>query len=754
MTVAALAPSAAYLENGVTLAFAAPFRFLSAAHLEVKRVSAAGVVTTLVHAVDYTVTGGASDAGGTVTLGASVAGATLKIRRVTPRAQQTDYATGDTFPAESHEAALDRQMLIDQEQDVKIDDTAARALLVPEGETANVLPARQNGKFVATDAGGQFIFASGTGADGALRADLAASGGSALVGQLASGAGATARAVQDKLRDHVAAKDFGAVGDGVADDRAALVLADAAGPFRLSPGSYKVSANLTITNDIVVAPGAKLVIPNAVTVTINGQVLAGVQHIFQCTGTGAVVISAQKTRTGYPEWWGAISNNSAGGIPAANTTYFGAACTALSKVELQATDYYLSGVLKINRGNLWLAGAGSKWDSVNGLKATRLVGMDGTSDVLQVGPDADPGGIGLFTQGMKITGIEVTRAVAPAVGSAANSIRCQFLLEAYFEDVRASESIQGWLFNGTVHCIAYNCAVKRTSAGTGGTDLWKGFYIYGGSGIAAGGNASLYLDHCTASDTRAVKTNSIGFYADIKFTDCFLLHCESVSCTVGIEINGNDSATNDSGSTDLTIIQPVMDAFATYGIFVHNMGLSGSVEVVSPYCGPASGATSAIQIDSNRGGAVTITGGQLVMTSASGCKGITIDANGQVSGAVTVNGTIIAEAGANGAVILADAKNCRIMPVVVNDSTTGGPAVQVINASTANYIAPIVKGKASGSTFGIQVVGTTDARNEYNCSGIDSGTINGGAGNKLVRNGVQIVATGLTGTNLASGVMT
>jgi hypothetical protein len=559
-----------------------------------------------------------------------------------------------------------------------------------------------------------------------------------------------------QLADQVPAspKDYGAAGDGVADDRAAIVLADAAGAFRFIAGSYKVASNLTISNNVTFDSGAKLVIPTGVVVTINGQIFAGVQHIFECTGTGAVVISAQKTRVGYPEWWGAISNNSTGGIPAANLLAFGAACLALSKVEMQATDYYLSGVLKINRGNLWLAGAGSKWDSVNGLKATRMVGMDGTSDVLQVGPDSDPGGIGLFTQGMKITGIEVTRAVAPAVGSGANSIRCQFLLEAYFEDVRAAESIQGWLFNGTVHCIAYNCAVKRTSAGTGGTDLWKGFYIYGGSGIAAGGNASLYLDKCTASDTRAVKTNSVGYYLDQKFTDCFLLHCESVSCTAGIEVNGNDSATNDSGSTDLTIIQPVMDAFATYGIFVHNIGLSGSVEIVSPYCGAASTAVSSIQIESNRGGAITITGGQLLNGVASTCKGITIDAGGQVSGAVTVDGTIITETGANGAVVMADAKNCRIMPVVVNDSVTGGPAVQVINACLANYIAPIVKGKAAGATFGIQVIGTTDARNEYNCSGIDSGTISGGSGNKLVRNGVQVTATGLTGTNLASGVMT
>lgn len=37
---------------------------------------------------------------------------------------------------------------------------------------------------------------------------------------------------------------------------------------------------------------------------------------------------------------------------------------------------------------------------------------------------------------------------------------------------------------------------------------------------------------------------------------------------------------------------------------------------------------------------------------------------------------------------------------------------------------------------------------------IISGTVAGGAGNKLVRNDVQIVATGLTGTNLVSGVVT
>jgi hypothetical protein len=52
--------------------------------------------------------------------------------------------------------------------------------------------------------------------------DLAASGGSALVGFLQAGTGAVARTAQAKMRDTVSVKDFGAVGDGTTNDTTAI----------------------------------------------------------------------------------------------------------------------------------------------------------------------------------------------------------------------------------------------------------------------------------------------------------------------------------------------------------------------------------------------------------------------------------------------------------------------------------------------------------------------------------------------------
>jgi hypothetical protein len=77
-------------------------------------------------------------------------------------------------------------------------------------------------------------------------ADLAGSGGSALVGFLQAGSGAVATTAQSKMRESVSVKDFGATGDGTTDDTAAIQLALDSGAKRVlfPKATYAISSPL------------------------------------------------------------------------------------------------------------------------------------------------------------------------------------------------------------------------------------------------------------------------------------------------------------------------------------------------------------------------------------------------------------------------------------------------------------------------------------------------------------------------------
>ncbi|RQZ17230.1 hypothetical protein DIE15_12210 [Burkholderia sp. Bp9031] len=86
-----------------------------------------------------------------------------------------------------------------------------------------------------------------------LSGQLSDSGGSSIVGFLQVGPSPTPRTAQDKMRDTISVKDYGAVGDGVTDDTAAIQRAINAAIARKAMlyfpcGNYLVSSNLNVSN--------------------------------------------------------------------------------------------------------------------------------------------------------------------------------------------------------------------------------------------------------------------------------------------------------------------------------------------------------------------------------------------------------------------------------------------------------------------------------------------------------------------------
>lgn len=309
-----------------------------------------------------------------------------------------------------------------------------------------------------------------------------------------------------------------------------------------------------------------------------------------------------------------------------------------------------------------------------------------------------------------------------------------------------------FVFFGTVACFAKECYSIRDIAGTGvGADSWWGYYIDGHANIGtAGGNASLYLNYCGAAcNFPALQTSgSVGFYANESFTDCFLESPETVNCNIGIAVIGNSSTTLAASNTDMQIKSPIIDQYHSIGIFVQNVNRSGSVSIENGYCGGASDSTQAVLVQSCPG-SVRILGGQYVLLIAVNSDGIAAEN----SNGIYIDGTQILECSKN-AVSFSNTSNCYISPLVKNYQNNLDSAVQFLGNCDRNYVKPIYYGGGSvASQFGMQILGTTNDYNEFNCTGIDPTTLSGGSANKLVINGVQITVTGLTGNNLVSGVM-
>ena len=274
------------------------------------------------HITDYTITGLGVDTGGTVEFNLGLtAGDRVEILRVTVPQNPTTLEEGGPFPAATVEDQIDHNTAATIDLNAQFDRTLR--LPITSESIVTELPDP-----LVADA---FVAVNNT-ADGFRYTALPTSFPTAPT----------------RIFD---VKNFGAVGDGVTDDAAAIMSAAAgaeAGWVRFPVGTYKISSSFSL-NNVFLEPGARLSVDAAQSLTVDGVVFADRDdHIFQ--GAGTYVLPLQTPV--YPEWFGAVrdgATDDSAAITAAHTA-------ANGRVVFQPGVYRITSAVTVN-GPTFLRGA-------------------------------------------------------------------------------------------------------------------------------------------------------------------------------------------------------------------------------------------------------------------------------------------------------------------------------------------------------------------------------------------------------------
>lgn len=288
-----------------------------------------------------------------------------------------------------------------------------------------------------------------------------------------AGVGAVARTAQDKMREVVSVKDFGAIGDGVTDDTAAIqaaidyVFSAGGGAVYAPPGNYLLSSFRS--SYYTVRARSRVSVfgsgPRTIFKIADGMVSSTQGVAFLYDHDNPIDDATYKDFT--VDWNG--QNNPNPNTPVGNTTRFGS--------NGGPTNLHITGVTFLNPGghhNIWISGAGAKNCSVKNcvfINAGRSVAdntliTDHSSIYVDCSQVTIEGNI-FFCENLNDT-------VATAVEMHGNNVTCQNnIIYGYSLGVIAGASentgnnlsckIKGNIFDSVIECVRIHAAFTHAN---------------------------------------------------------------------------------------------------------------------------------------------------------------------------------------------------------------------------------------------------------------------------------------------------
>ena len=525
---------------------------------------------------------------------------------------------------------------------------------------------------------------------------------------------------------------YNAVGDDTTDNTSILnnlisSIGDDNAIIIIDEGTYLISGNVTIPSNIVIEFIGELDITG--NLTINGEIKSPLKQIFK--GTGTLTINDGKNSIGYPEWFGAKINDDTTN----NEEGINKCINIFPTTIFQSGNYYISDTINVNTAGKTLKGVSNK---------TTIIMKDNFNKIMHVGFTSFPSEVNSLPRYFNISDIILTRNTTQYI-TGSIGLHTEYLLYGNFTNVIVRESCDNFLINGVVATKFNNCTSFNTTLDSDDTTrVINSFGIDGFSDIPlAGNNASLYLNGCNASFGGICYNlcHGLNIIGNYRLADIYIDKFECAMPYIGIEINGF----NTTSGNDIFITNCVIDAYKEHGIYVHGFDNSSNINIDGNYIAPSSNAIT----PSNFGIRIENTGNTNVVNNQIICDPSTACLPLWYNNCVNVNsvGNMIMNPGR--AIFFNSSDNIRSIDLIRNTTIRNNnePAINCSNI-TRSYIHPSINCTDGYINGGVAL--NSSNKNEINITQI-KGVANG-SNNFIKIDNVAITTTGVTGTNLISGI--